>query len=296
MSTDENDWDLEAAEYVLGSLNEQDTKAYDALYKVDTDWQSRVHDWRKRLDPLNASTSAVQPPEAVFDAIIARIEQDASANVSASSADVSAMQNVPDNKPGVTPGSPESARSPGASLDEMDLPSSVRATVKVWKERVRYWQFATVLAVASVVGVLVLAPRYLSQQTPADNAVRTVAVLQVESAGPLWTVSYYPDPKTTATSANQRGFVAITAVGDPQLTAQQSHQLWMVLPEGAGVRSVGLVPDRQGETVTLELPIALSEAGEFAVSLEPLGGVPGPEHGPVVARTFIIREPASLGS
>lgn len=297
MGTEDDDWDLQAAEYVLGALSEQDQKVYDALYRVDDEWKRRVHRWQARLDPLNTSTPSIEPPSHVLTTVMARINEELSIKTSSrSTAIASAQETAPLDDPKRAPADPVDSGERKAKVYDSELSRSARASLKQWKERVRYWQFATVLAIASAVGILFLTPRYLAQRLQSDDVVRTVAVLQSESDGPLWAVSYYPDPKAVTTSASSSGFVSITAVGNPQLSAQQSHQLWMVLPQGAGVQSVGLVPDRQGETVTLELPITLDEADEFAVSLEPLGGVPGPEHGPVVARTFIIKVPESMGS
>ena len=74
MSTDESDWDLEAAEYVLGTQSDENTRVYDALYKVDTDWQQRVHYWQERLNPLHASTAPVQPSRDVLEKVLERID------------------------------------------------------------------------------------------------------------------------------------------------------------------------------------------------------------------------------
>ena len=291
MSTEEQDWDLQAAEYVLGTLSDQDQTVYDALYRVDEDWQLRVHRWQARLNPLNALTKAVEPPSGLLSTVMARINELSSLE----SSSIQSTNSGPADAALVSdPLSAATDQVTGeVSQKNGDHPKrpSPSVTLNLLRERVRYWKFATAIAVASMVGILILAPRYLEQRLPLESTVRTVAVLQSESSGQLWVVTYLPDAQSDNSTAGSHGAISVTTVGDPQLLPEQSHQLWMVLPEDADVRSVGLVPDRQGEAVTLELPVALAEATEFAISLEPQGGVPGPEHGPVVTRTFILRAP-----
>lgn len=292
MSIEERSWDLEAAEYVLGTLSDENRIVYDKLYEVDNDWRQRVHRWQSRLNPLHETTASVEAPESVLTAVMARINEGESS------------ESVRAQTPSFVQSTPAKAGLPSAGLHQDGLdgrridksgqstPTSALVTLKEWRARVRYWQLATVLAVASLVGVIVLGPDYLARSMSESVMGRTVAVLQGEQKDPLWIISYRPDTAKGLSGAGSGGLVSVTVVGDPELANDQSHQLWMVLPEGTGVRSVGLVPNIPGETATFELPVPLEEAAEFAVSLEPLGGVPGPEHGPVVTRTFIIK-PAS---
>jgi len=296
MSTEEDSWDLQAAEYVLGTLSDDERKVYDTLYKVDSDWQRRVHAWQERLNPLHDSTPPVEAPARVLSAIMAHIHNEE--RLSATDADRSTstppIGSLPtgDQQDHLDSDYQADNVSGNSRVDDSSAePFLSPALLNQWKDRVRYWQLTTLCAVASLVGVVVLGPSYLAKRAPYNSTVGTVAVLQGEAFEPLWAISYSPTPKAITGAASQ-GTVSVTVVGQPQLSVEQSHQLWMVLPDGAGVQSVGLVPNNPGETITIDLPIELSEAAEFAVSLEPLGGVPGPEHGPVVARTFIV-EPAT---
>lgn len=259
MSTD-NEQELEAANYVLGNVSDEQRRAFDLRYEQDSHWRSLVVQWRQRLDPLNATTAPVEPPAQVFFRIQREVNRQESLSRIAQQS-VSESESIP--------------------------VSSLSTPLAGWRERVRYWQLATLLAVASLVGMIIIRPELLTPPSTISGDVRTVAVLSSVNDEPLWTINYH----AAASPGNSKGVVSVSVVGEPQLTESQSHQLWMVLPEGAGVQSVGLVPNSVGETRSLELPIALMEAAEFAVSLEPLGGVPGPEHGPVVARTFIVQPP-----
>ncbi|MFK8083118.1 MAG: anti-sigma factor [Granulosicoccus sp.] len=302
MSAEENSWDLQAAEYVLGTLSEDERKVFDALYRVDSDWQRRVHQWQERLNPLHESTTPVDPPEHVLAQVLAQIHDEPSSDVNPTQATttipgrpVANSSSIADSSAQLHESESLSPIAGGRAIEQKVGEALVSmATLNQWKERARYWQLTTLVAVLSLVGLIVLGPSYLATRSSVKSIGSTVAVLQGENLQPLWAVSYAPE-NNGASDVSATGTVSITVVGQPQLSAEQSHQLWMVLPEGAGVQSVGLVPNNPGETITVALPIGLNDAAEFAVSLEPLGGVPGPEHGPVVARTFIV-EPADQTS
>lgn len=267
-SRDDQWWDLQAAEYVLGSLSEEDRSVFEKLLQSDPDVQRRVLDWEIRFDPLHRNTRPVEPSPQVFEKIKARVglHADASGN----------QQQIPHNT---------------------DLVS-----LKEWREHVRFWRTISgcVMAAAAVlIGFLVFNPVRLlpTSGAPAvtDAQITTVSVLENESGEPIWAISYKPPSQQSGQQPGQQieqssgaGELLISALGQIPLQADQSHQLWMVLSDESGVQSVGLMPDNPGETKILSLPIELSSSTSFAVSLEPFGGVPGPEHGPVVAINPIV--------
>jgi len=72
-STDEQWWDLQAAEYVLGSLDDDERVLFEQLLQTDPDVQRRVAEWQTRLDPLNKSTAEVEPSASVRQAIMDRV-------------------------------------------------------------------------------------------------------------------------------------------------------------------------------------------------------------------------------
>ena len=155
------------------------------------------------------------------------------------------------------------------------------------RQRTRFWQAATLLSVvsiASIAAILVFKPMPMQQPNP-DELPITVAVLQNEQNAPVWAVSLRNSGQD---DSGEYGELVVTVVGDTDIDSTQSHQMWMVLKDAKGVQSVGLLPDAAGEVRRLVLPRPLSDAAELAVSLEAKGGVPGPEHGPVVTRTFVV--------
>lgn len=324
MITEEEEWDLQAAEYVLGTLHEETHRVFDTLCKVDEDWQQRVQRWRVRLDPLNALTQPIEPPTHILPAVMDRVDglpssesvkttkalSSSSWATSALSAQDPADDTANPGAEGVALAKPLALSSAlttvssshslpartqtisahardAADSDEMPVPAHV--TIRVLNERARYWKLAAMVSTLAFIGTLFLAPRYLDQRQSTVNTVRTVAVLQDDTNAPLWTVSYHVDGKSMQPADHSsQGTISVTAVGDPQASAPSDHQLWIVFPEDAGVRSVGRMPHAQGETVTLDLPIALAKAGEFAVTQASLERVPRPDDGSFVARARII--------
>ena len=289
MSTDESNWDLEAAEYVLGTQSDENSRVYDALYKVDADWQQRVHFWQERLNPLHASTAPVQPSRDVLEKVLERID-DAGETASPVS-DISANDSQALSLNKSTTENAESADPHGSNDGYTDehMKPTLAQTLEQWRERARYWQLTSLLAMVAIAAIVFVGPKYLDRQQQTSSDLRTVAVLQDDANAPLWVISHLPQ---SATDEMSIGSVLVSALGETPASDQQSHELWMVLPDGTGVESVGLVPAAPGQTVTLALPMTLNEANEFAVSLEPSGGATGNEHGPMVSRTNIIQHSA----
>ena len=108
----------------------------------------------------------------------------------------------------------------------------------------------------------------LRQQLQATPQIQYVAVLQDAQSSASMLVTF--DPKS-----NQ---LVLQRVGGFSEGAEKSLQLWAVQPGGGGVRSLGVM----GHDAVYTLPAAQADmqgVPALAISLEPLGGVPG-EGGP----------------
>ncbi len=265
-TTDENKDSL-AALYAMGALDETERHEADLQHESDPEWRALLTWWQQRLDPLTLLVKPVTPPTSVWNNIQQQIDSQSS------------VLGIPDLDLG------EPRRPPlKASREE---PGIIEETIELWRQRTRYWQAATLLSVVSIAciaAILVFKPMPMQQQKP-DTLPITVAVLQNEQNVPMWAVSLR---NTGQDDSGEYGELVVTVVGDTDIESTQSHQMWMVLKDAQGVQSVGLLPDATGEVRRLVLPRPLSDAAELAVSLETKGGVPGPEHGPVVTRTFVV--------
>ena len=265
-TTDENKDSL-AALYAMGALDESERHEADLRYESDPEWRPLLTWWQQRLDPLTLLVKPVTPPSAVWEKIQGRIDAQPS------------LHSIPDLDLG------EMRRPPVKAPREE--PGTIEETIELWRQRTRFWQAATLLSVvsiASIAAILVFKPMPMQQPNP-DELPITVAVLQNEQNAPVWAVSLRNSGQD---DSGEYGELVVTVVGDTDIDSTQSHQMWMVLKDAKGVQSVGLLPDAAGEVRRLVLPRPLSDAAELAVSLEAKGGVPGPEHGPVVTRTFVV--------
>lgn len=286
MNTTDEHMDSLAALYALGALDESQRKEAVERYASDPNWQPLLNEWLLRLDPLTQLTDPIVPPRSVWESIEKRISTE---SLASRGADVTGdtVAGDPDQSSSRREG--QSSRGLPAQLPGR-RPDFMEETIELWRQRVRYWQTATwvsVVAMACVAAILVLKPMPF-QSVDTVPLPATVAVLMNEQNVPLWAVSLRSAAATGQAGSGQFGELLVTVIGQPQLEETQSHQMWMVLKDGQGVQSVGLLPEGTGDVRRLILPRPLADAAELAVSLEPKGGVPGPEHGPVVTRTPVV--------
>lgn len=90
---------------------------------------------------------------------------------------------------------------------------------------------------------------------------------------PLW--------KIEADSGNDK--LVVTALGDVAVDADKTMELWLLRDNDQTPVSLGLLPTRNGEAVTVRASAAIATGTGFAVSLEPTGGSPtGLPTGPVL--------------
>ncbi|MBX2839233.1 MAG: anti-sigma factor [Gammaproteobacteria bacterium] len=259
-SPDDQWWDLRAAEYVLGSLSPEDLIVFKQLLRTDPDVQRRVLEWEHRLDPLNLSTAPIEASPELFEKIMRQIEHHTVA----------------------------------------EEPAGVYVTSDTeWQGRLRFWKLATVATMAlaaALIGLMVFSPWQLGWQQDTETTVEeisfnTVSILENENGDPVWAINFRKSatgPEGQSDSERLSGELVVSVIGNIPLQDDQSHQLWMVLADGSGVQSVGLMPNNIGESKVLSLPLVLSSANQFAVSVEEFGGVSGPAHGPIVAINSIV--------
>jgi len=236
-----------AAGYALGTLRGGARRRFETLARDNATIRAAALVWQTRWSGLAELQDAVQPPPAVWT----RIDN----LVQAGKADA-AMQ---------------AARTPAAP----PVPQG-------WLGSLLLWRSAALAGVVGTVAAVVLglqaqdALRHttgtqiatLQQQLQAAPQIQYVAVLQDAQSSASMLVTF--DPKS-----NQ---LVLQRVGGFSEGAEKSLQLWAVQPGGGGVRSLGVM----GHQAVYTLPAAQADmqgVPALAISLEPLGGVPG-EGGP----------------
>lgn len=247
-----------AAGYALGTLRGGARRRFETLARDNATIRAAALVWQTRWSGLAELQDAVQPPPAVWT----RIDN----LVQAGKADA-AMQ---------------AARTPAAP----PVPQG-------WLGSLLLWRSAALAGVVGTVAAVVLglqaqdALRHttgtqiatLQQQLQAAPQIQYVAVLQDAQSSASMLVTF--DPKS-----NQ---LVLQRVGGFSEGAEKSLQLWAVQPGGGGVRSLGVM----GHQAVYTLPAAQADmqgVPALAISLEPLGGVPGEggPTGPVLFRGELI--------
>jgi len=248
--TVDDDREVLAAEYVLGTLDAEERQRAQTLIQTDAGFAALVRGWEQRLGELNATIPSVEPPPEVFD----RIRQGL----------------------GNAPGS--------AQVIALDL---MRARLKGWRN-FGTGMAALAAALAALLVTSVMRPDLLPArlrpsprvvevartEKPADTAGRLVAVLQKDASSPAFILTV---------DIEQRTMTVRRVAAEEQ--AGKSYELWLVSKQFPKPRSLGLVGSKEfttGTTLANFQPDTISDA-TYAISLEPEGGSPtGEPTGPVL--------------
>jgi len=78
MTTADDDRDVLAAEYVLGTLDPAERDRAEALLRADAGFATLVRSWERRLGELHAGVPPVEPPPELFERIRQRLDAAAS--------------------------------------------------------------------------------------------------------------------------------------------------------------------------------------------------------------------------
>ena len=267
MNTAENNmWHFEAGEYVLGTLRGDERDLFEKVLERDFDARDQVAYWEQKLSTLeqtlqNQEAKSDQPPAlptSVWDNIAGSLDQ-----VEQKSPDIGL-----DNSLSSVSRTAATVRAPVSG-------ELVPPTIKL-----RRWRGLAVVSLAAslALGAFLLKQQFLDlaspptfQSEPAvvqqSGGVAGVSILSSEDGTNLWAI--FADAET--------GVIRAAALQAPEESPDNSHQLWILLPDDAGVQSVGLLPYGSGNATAFTLPEDADRPGlvtgaSFAVSLEPAGG------------------------
>lgn len=242
-----------AAAYALGTLRGPARHRFEALARQHPTVRAAVLKWESHWSGLTEIQVEHTPPAAVWRRIDNLVQTE--------SAQARATQ---------------AKRAAAASSDS--APS--------WWNPLRMWQGAALasLAVAALVAFNVGQPRTELAQTPQErqspDSIEVLAILADGQAKAQLVVSY---------SARDNALL-VQQVGAYRAADNKDLQLW-ALPSGSAPVSLGVLT-RQG---IMKVPLKnqdLTAIPALAVSLEPLGGVPGHSGptGPVIFKGSVIRK------
>lgn len=242
----DDDRDILAAEYALGTLDPGERAQADALRASDEAFAARVGYWENRLSELTAMVEPVEPPSAIWHKIVAKVTTSESVLPAGGMAEAADPQDAP--------------RSRGAEI--IDLTS-----------RLRRWRGATYIASALAASLLLFVAVREAYQPRQAEAGRFVAVLQRDAVSPGFLLTV--DLKSKEFTVRRVGADA---------KPDRSYELWLVHDVFPQPRSLGVIGTSEFTRAALAAYDAkiINEA-TYAVSLEPPGGSPtGVATGPIV--------------
>jgi anti-sigma-K factor RskA len=251
---DEHLQDL-AAEYALDSLDPESARAFEAMLATDAELKALTDSLREAAAALAHNVPQQLPPPELREHVLSRIRAEAQ---SMTPPDTSTSTQTP--PPAQTQG--------GGSL----IPWAIAAcfaisTVAMWMERGQLQQDNN---------ALISENRDLRNR---DNfAKMKIATLsaQVEAYAKATAVIIW-DPEM------QRGVVKLAKIPPPE--AGKDYQLWVIDPKYPQPVSGGVVSVSEDgiARVAFQPDKPISKADNFAISVEPAGGVPAPTGAIVLA-------------
>lgn len=275
---DIDDIDATAAEYVLGTLANDERGAVAERRGREPALSAAIADWEGRLDPLADTVPSVAPPDGLLEGIFSRIDGRsktvAPVAVMAPAAPAAAMTEASPS-PAVGPAGAQSAEPARAKPTAPAVPGAkviaLRNRMQTWRRRA-LWLGA--LAAALVLGL------GLREWTRPGRPKSYVAVLQKDASSTAFLLSVDLD---------SRSFTIRPVTAQPE--PGKSFELWLV-DSKLGAKSLGVVGD-QAVTSRANLSafdkVTLSGA-TYAISVEPAGGSPtGAPTGPVVFTGQLIQ-------
>jgi anti-sigma-K factor RskA len=249
--TMDDDLNVLAAEYVLGTLSLQERQRAESLVQTNKDFAAEVRSWERRLGELHAMVPSVEPPPEIFERIKQRI---AGAEARGQVIALEALR----NRVGRWRSFGTAMMALAAVLLALLVTSVVRPDLMPAALRPK----SEVIEVVKTI------------EKPVDTPNRLVAVLQKDATSPAFILTV---DIVTRTMTVRR------VAAEEQ--AGKSYELWLVSKQFPKPRSLGLVGAREftaGTALAAYQPDTIADA-TFAVSLEPEGGSPtGEPTGPVL--------------
>jgi anti-sigma-K factor RskA len=282
---EQDDQELLAAEYVLGTLDAEERARAQALAEMDLGFAAAVRAWERRLGELNVLVAAVEPPPELWARIKAAIVGGApSPEVRAPAVEL----------PGVSEAPPPPIQETAPVEDRAPEILRLRRRVRRWR-KVSLWLFLIAAAIAGFGALREIHPEYLpaelrpkmktlevakTVEIPSPKPAQFVAVLEKEGAQPAFLVSF---------DLERRTLMVRNVSAPPQ--SGKSYQLWLISKRFSSPRSLGMIGTEEYSRPQLAAydPVILSSA-TYSVSLEPEGGSPsGVPTGPMVYSGKLIQ-------
>ncbi|WP_278235479.1 anti-sigma factor [Isoptericola sp. AK164] len=250
-------WDLLPA-YALDAVDDLERRTVERLLDTDPAARRALDEYREVVAAFTVNT---QPPPALRDAVMSRIEQ----GTTAAPGERSTVDDVAWSGPDV-----ETRTGPGHSSGDGNVVPMAR--------RRRRWGLVAAAA-AAVVAVAVpttVAIQATVEQNQLQQQVDTVAQMMADPSAQLLRSEVAGGGQASVLVAGEDFLFSASDL--PDVGADSTYQLWLVGAEG-GVTSAGLLDPQEGSVEQLLQGV---DGVGLAVSVEPAGGSEQPTTDPVV--------------
>ena len=316
MATDDDDQGALAAEYVLGTLSDEERTHAEALMTLDPAFEAAVRHWERRLGELNVMVEAVEPPPEVWERIKTQIGP-------AEPGDQIACPDLPHEEEffSVAEEATTDTLPPAAELEtpppfemppHFEAPADVppvlppfrarnrsklerSADVIYLARRVKRWRGVTfaMAAIAALLAIYIAVWQVAPDLIPLQLRPRNAQMMLARSPAPAraqqdrLVAVLQPGPSAPAfllTLDTQQRTLTVRKVS-ATAEAGKSYELWLISSRLGAPRSLGTVGN--DEFTQRPLPgnydVDTLAGATYAVSLEPAGGSKsGAPTGPVL--------------
>ena len=269
---DDQWWDSQSGEFVLGTLRGIERDVFERIIKSDSDALKRVDFWRRYFSELDEDIQATMPPEQLLPKILLSInkrdpaiqqsqEQSAENDINDLTSDWSR-----DLDETLDANNHYSAPKADSSQEQLHRNASIKQASST-----RFWKTLSLILIAAVIALsaILLTLFGINQKLIASSQAIGLSIVRDAGQNALWLITLYEDSSQAK----------VIALAPPAIDPSQRNQLWLELPGDAGAYPLGQLPGFAGESATIELPASANSVEEygiaaFTVSLEPMEAFP----------------------
>ena len=277
-----------SAGYALDALSPEDRQAFQAALAEHPEWVRLVDADVETAGALAESVPDAAPPLTLRSTLLSRVatmpqlpEMDAAAAAVAEPvASVAPLPTVPP-----VPSLPGDEPAGDAPTDDAPFVEPAPTTTTIQAISRRNWTRGLLTLAASLVILVVLGFGAVTINQYVNRPPEVVALAEIEAApdAQAATVELTDGGTATAHWAESVGKVVLVSNGLPEISEDESFELWFVREDGTPVAAGVFEPAEGPSTVVLDGEM---QAGDtIAVTVEPQGGSPSgePSSEPIVA-------------
>jgi anti-sigma-K factor RskA len=277
-----------SAGYALDALSPEDRRAFQAALAEHPEWVRLVDADVETAGALAESVPDAAPPLTLRSTLLSRVatmpqlpEMDAAAAAVAEPvASVAPLPTVPP-----VPSLPGDEPAGDAPTDDAPFVEPAPTTTTIQAISRRNWTRGLLTLAASLVILVVLGFGAVTINQYVNRPPEVVALAEIEAApdAQAATVELTDGGTATAHWAESVGKVVLVSNGLPEISEDESFELWFVREDGTPVAAGVFEPAEGPSTVVLDGEM---QAGDtIAVTVEPQGGSPSgePSSEPIVA-------------